>query len=131
MTTLVVLGALVILPLAFIVPAVLWKWRETRGQARLAEARRERQEAAERRFHGAPASVARSPEAEAVWNEQREQRAFRAAVTTNGAEPGYNVYEDAYRMLREQNPYYDRIDLDPRVHRCEGRCCIAQPEFWI
>ncbi|GAA2145322.1 hypothetical protein [Glycomyces algeriensis] len=128
MTTLVVLGALVILPLAFIVPAVLWKWRESREQARLAEVRRERQEAAERRLHGAPVSAARSPEAEEVW---KEQRAFRAAFVAGGAEPGYRVYEDAYRMLREQNPYYDRIDLDPSVHRCEGRCCVAQPEFWV
>lgn len=128
MTTLVVLGAVVVLPLAFIVPAALWKWRDTREQARLAEARRERQEAAERRLHGEPVSARRSPQAEEVW---REQAALRSASTVSGAEPGYSVYEDAFRMLRELNPYYDRPDEDPNVHRCEGRCCIAQPDYWI
>jgi hypothetical protein len=131
MTTLVVLGALVFLPLAFIVPAVLWKWRESREQARLAEARRERQEAAERRFYGTPASAARSPEAEEVWKEQREQRAFRAAFAFGSAEP---VDVAAYhRMRREQDPSYDSRREEPDLPECTSSCCaFGLPNiFWV
>jgi hypothetical protein len=128
MTTLVVLGAVVFLPLSFIVPAVLWKWRDSRVQARLAEARRERQEAAERRLHGPPVSARLSPEAAEVW---KEQAALRAALLYTDAERNYSIHEDYDRIMRERDPLYDKprqevVDLN----RCESPCCTFDYPVW-
>ncbi|MFG3338189.1 hypothetical protein [Glycomyces sp. NPDC048151] len=43
----------------------------------------------------------------------------------------YSVRDEAYRILREINPYYDDPEQDPNHVKCEGPCCNFRDEFWV